>query len=236
MFKNNPTPYSILLLGCLSLAGFSWGCGIAESTYNTLTNSETREVTDRKPPVPKDDSVQDDRLEDKHPVFDPNLVDRRKLNEWEVNLSEAITALNIPIVQPDFDQHLLNLWPSYADLRNQQQAHIPNFAILPSVNMLDGKAKQFDDGLYAALEQAYLLGNASGLTSHEALIRQWLNEVPADSEAADFLTAGLKLLESADDTTLDLTKARTAVRTETSSGRSANASRELSIALDNGAG
>ena len=212
MFKTNPTTYSSLLLGCLSLAGFCWGCGVAESTFNTLTNSETREVTDRKPPVPTDDSVQDDRLEDKHPVFDPNLVDRRKLNEWEVNLSEAITALDIPIVQPDFDQHLLNLWPSYADLRNQQQAHLPNFALLPSVNMLDGKAKQFDDGLYAALEQAYLLGNDAGLLSHEALIRQWLAEVPADSEAADFLKAGLKLLESADNTALDQAKESEGVR------------------------
>jgi hypothetical protein len=212
MFKSNHTACSILLSGCLFLALFSGGCGLAESTYNTLTNSETREITDRKPPTLKDDSLQDDRLEDKHPVFDPTLVDRRKLDDWEVNLSEAVTALDIPIVQPDIDPHLLSLWPSYADLRSQQQAHLPGFAILPSVNMLDGKAKQFDDGLFAALEQAYLLGNEPGLQSHESLIRSWLAEVPNESEAANFLKAGLKLLESPDNETLDLSNESEGVR------------------------
>lgn len=212
MFKSNCTVYSILLSCCFYLTAFCGGCGLAESTYNTLTNSETREITDRKPPTLKDDSLQDDRLEDKHPIFDPALVDRRKLGDWEVNLSEAITALNIPIVQPDLDPHLLKLWPSYADLRSQQQTYLPGFAILPSVNMLDGKAKQFDDGLYAALEQAYLLGNEPGLQSHESLIRSWLAEVPSESEAASFLKAGLKLLQSPDNDTLDLSNESEAVR------------------------
>lgn len=212
MFKSNCTVYSILFSCCFYLTAFCGGCGLAESTYNTLTNSETREITDRKPPTLKDDSLQDDRLEDKHPIFDPVLVDRRKLGDWELNLSEAITALNIPIVQPDLDPHLLKLWPSYADLRIQQQTYLPGFAILPSVNMLDGKAKQFDDGLYAALEQAYLLGNEPGLQSHESLIRSWLAEVPSESEAASFLKAGLKLLQSPDNDTLDLSNESEAVR------------------------
>lgn len=212
MFKSNCTVYSILLSCCFYLTAFCGGCGLAESTYNTLTNSETREITDRKPPTLKDDSLQDERLEDKHPIFDPALVDRRKLGDWEVNLSEAITALNIPIVQPDLDPHLLKLWPSYADLRSQQQTYLPGFAILPSVNMLDGKAKQFDDGLYAALEQAYLLGNEPGLQSHESLIRSWLAEVPSESEAASFLKAGLKLLQSPDNDALDLSNESEAVR------------------------
>lgn len=211
MFKSNRTVYSILLSCCFYLTAFCGGCGLAESTYNTLTNTETREITDRKPPTLKDDSLQDDRLEDKHPIFDPALVDRRKLGDWEVNLSEAITALNIPIVQPDLDPHLLKLWPSYADLRSQQQTYLPGFAILPSVNMLDGKAKQFDDGLYAALEQAYLLGNEPGLQSHESLIRSWLAEVPSESEAASFLKAGLILLQSPDND-IDLSNESEAVR------------------------
>lgn len=212
MFKNNRTTYSFLLSGCLTLASFSWGCGVAESTFNTLTNSETREITDRKPPTLKDDSLQDDRLEDKNPIFDPALVDRRKLGDWELNLSDTVTSLSIPIVQPDLDPHLLSLWPSYADLRQQQQTHLPHFAILPSVNMLDGKAKQFDDGLYAALEQAYLIGNKHGLPSHESLIRLWLSEVPADSDAASFLQAGLKVLEAPDNDSLDLSKESEGVR------------------------
>lgn len=208
MKKPNRTRLSILALGCLAVTG----CGAVESGYNTLTNSETVEITDRRPPIPKDASLVDDEIADKKTTFDPDLVDRRKLGDWEVNLSEAITSLDIPIVQPDYEPRLLQLWPSYTDLHNQQTAHLSSYKILPSVNMLDGKAKQFDDGLFAALEQAYFLGHESGLASHADLIRQWLAEVPPDSEAANFLAAGLKLLEATEDSAIDLSKENEAVR------------------------
>jgi hypothetical protein len=190
---------------CLGVSLCLTGCGqggIFESTYNALTNSETREITQRQPPAPKDPALQDDILSEKHPIFDPDLADRRKFGDWEVNLSEAITALDVPMVQTDREPQLLQLFPSYSHLLEQQRIHFPELAILPSVNMLDGKAKQFDDGLYAALEQALLQGNEPDIASHENLIRQWLAEVPADGKAADFLKAGLKLLESNDTSSL----------------------------------
>jgi len=186
------------LFGLLWLTGCGEGGNFFESTYNALTNSETREITLRQPPPAKDPSLQDDVVSDKRPSFDPDLVDRRKFGDWEVNLSQAITALDVPMVLSDREPQLLQLFPSYANLLEQQRTHFPELAILPSVNMLDGKAKQFDDGLYAALERALLRGAEPGETSHESLIRQWLAEVPADGKAADFLNAGLKLLESND--------------------------------------
>ena len=96
--------------------------------------------------------------------FDPDLADRRKFGDWEVNLSQAITALDVPMVQTDREPQLLQLFTNYSSLLEHQRTHFPELAILPSVNMLDGKAKQFDDGLYAALEQAILRETEPGLS------------------------------------------------------------------------
>jgi len=65
--------------------------------------------------------------------------------------------------------------------------------VLPSVNLLDGKAKQFDDGLYAALDQAYYRGLEGKLLSHVRLVRRLFERVGKDSPAAPFLAAGLEL-------------------------------------------
>ena len=135
----------------------------------------------------------DDKLSDKKLTpFDPALVDRRPLGpkgEWLVNSSSAIIRLDVPILKPDQDAVLLVLHPSYAAAVKTQ----PGANILPSVNLLDGKAKQFDDGLYAALDQAYYLGLEKKLAGHIQLIRRLYDRVGKDSPAAPFLAAGLEL-------------------------------------------
>ena len=67
--------------------------------------------------------------------------------------------------------------------------------ILPSVNLLDGKAKQFDDGLYAALDLAYYHGLRDSLCSHVELVRRIYEKTSKESKAAAFLAAGLELAE-----------------------------------------
>jgi hypothetical protein len=66
--------------------------------------------------------------------------------------------------------------------------------VLPSVNMIDGKAKQFDDGLVAALAQASFEGKSPKLPDHRAVVRRLLAKVGPDSPAAPFLAAGLALV------------------------------------------
>jgi hypothetical protein len=65
--------------------------------------------------------------------------------------------------------------------------------VLPSVNLIDGKAKQFDDGLYAALDLAYYRGLAETLHSHVDLVRKIAERAGPDSPAAPFLAAALEL-------------------------------------------
>jgi hypothetical protein len=59
--------------------------------------------------------------------------------------------------------------------------------------MLDGKAKQFDDGLYAALDRAYYVGLGEALPSHVDLVKRLYDKAGKDHVAAPFLAAGLEL-------------------------------------------
>lgn len=149
----------------------------------------TVEHTDYHPPKPaNDDLLADDALEQKNPSFDPNLVDRRPFEGWRINASSAVIRLDVPMILPDAEPHLLALHPSYAAaIRAAGTA----YTILPSVNMIDGKAKQFDDGLYAALDQAYYQGVENALPSHVRLIQSIFEKVGPDSPAAPYLAAGL---------------------------------------------
>ena len=141
-----------------------------------------------------DDDFRDDKMEDiKRPSFDPDLVDSRLLtdyNNWQINTSAAVLRLDVLPIQADEESNLLTLHPSY---RAALDSPHPLRTILPSVNLLDGKAKQFDDGLYAALDQAYYRGLNEHLVSHVALVRRLYDQVDKTSPAAAFLAAGLEL-------------------------------------------
>jgi hypothetical protein len=153
----------------------------------------TVDITEYHPAKPPEKELfTDDRLEDKQPAFDANLVDRRPLDDWLVNQSAAVIRLDISMVRPDSDAQLMTLYPSYAAAADSvKQDYRRTF--LPSINMLDGKAKQFDDGLYAALDQAYYRGLDGKLRGHVQLVQRLYDKVGKDSVAAPFLAAGLEL-------------------------------------------
>lgn len=152
------------------------------------------EHTDYHPPAAAaDDGLADDKLEDKQTAFDPELIDRRPLGDWRINSSEAVIKLDVPLAKPDEDADLLVLRPSYADALKAAKERRPHESVLPSVNLLDGKAKQFDDGLYAAIDQAWFQGVEAKLQSLVALVERLLEKVGARSPAAPYLAAALTL-------------------------------------------
>ena len=166
------------------------GCGIPGIDPNVVVI----EHTDYNPPPPKDDDgLADDNLADKRNAFDPELVDRRPLGDWLINQSEAVIRLDVPLAKPDSDGELLVLRASYADSLKAAKEHRGWVPLLPSVNLLDGKAKQFDDGLYAAIDQAYFLGRGEEIPSNMDLVSRLLAKVDPDSPAAAYLAAGLTL-------------------------------------------
>ncbi len=66
------------------------------------------------------------------------------------------------MLKPDADASFLVLRPSYAEAIANAPAGIK---VLPSINLIDGKAKQFDDGLFAAIDLAYYCGWPGRTTS-----------------------------------------------------------------------
>jgi hypothetical protein len=174
-------------------------CWIAGRLYLELApgreDHPDAERTEYDPP-PNDSAEDfvDDRLEDRErPRFDPALKDSRPIGprgEWLLNSSGAVIQLDVPLIKPDRESALLTLHPSYAAAI---ASFDPGCPLLPSINMLDGKAKQFDDGLYAALDQAYYTGLQKKLHSHVQLVQRLFEKVGKESPAAPYLAAGLEL-------------------------------------------
>ncbi|MFO0910499.1 MAG: hypothetical protein U0794_19500 [Isosphaeraceae bacterium] len=160
---------------------------------NTYTVEHTDYTPPSPPPSPLDALLVNDDLTDKHPEWDPDRVDRRPLDGWQVNASAAVIALDIPLIKPDQNPEMGVLRGSYA-----QAVAAAKGNVLPSLNLVDGKAKQFDDGLYAALDQAYYQGHGERLKSLLGLFKTLQERVAKDTPAADYLAAGLSLAESAD--------------------------------------
>ena len=99
-------------------------------------------------------------------------------------------GLDTPMLRPDQDAALLALRPSYADAI----AHAPRgFSVLPSINLVDGKVKQFDDGMLAALELARFRGWSEKRPGEPTLIRRLFDRVGPEGVAAPYLAAGLKV-------------------------------------------
>lgn len=167
--------------------------GSGKQATQTSSDSSTREVTEYKvPPAQADDVLVDDTLDGKNAPFDPALVDRRPLKGWLVNLSDSVLRLDVPLVLPDSEPALLELSSSYASAASAAKRSLGG-QVLPSVNMIDGKAKQFDDGLYAALDQAYYKGAGPTLLSHVDLVKRFYDKIGPDGVASSYLAAGLEL-------------------------------------------
>jgi hypothetical protein len=165
------------------------GCLLSSHDVTVMQNDPPKELP---PPL-----LADDRVEEKKTEFDADLVDRRPLGDWRVNASEAPVRLDVDTVVREKEAALADLHPSYALAAGAARALIGDLTagtvVLPSVNVIDGKAKQFDDGLYAALDQAYYSGLDETLQSHVRLVRRMFDAVGPASPAAPFLAAGLEL-------------------------------------------
>ncbi|MEI8378580.1 MAG: hypothetical protein WCJ09_00535 [Planctomycetota bacterium] len=180
----NQRRFVVGLTTVFGLFAVSAGCGSRIPGIDP--NVYVVEHTDYNPPKPINEELTDDKLEDKQTSFLPDVVDRRPLEEWLVNQSEAVIRLDVPLIKPDDDQQLLVLHPSYAAAASAIQ-------VLPSVNLVDGKAKQFDDGLYAAIDLALFQGITDGRFGHITLVKRLLAAVQANSPSAAYLAAGLTL-------------------------------------------
>jgi hypothetical protein len=182
----------VLLVALLYLAPTFMGEWLRPGRFvnDVEPETDTVEVTEyHAPQQPPVDEMVDDQLSDKNPEFVPNLVDRRHEGEWIVNASSAVLKLDVPLLLPDQEAALLVLRPSYADAIANAPA---SMKVLPSINLIDGKAKQFDDGLFAAIDLAHFKGLKPKLVSVVSVIERLHERVRPESAASAYLAAGLK--------------------------------------------
>jgi hypothetical protein len=145
------------------------------------------------PPMKDDPELADDKLEDKNPVFNEQLIDSRPVGDWELNASAAVIGLDCPKLKPELDDGLLELNPSFAEAIEKAKAL--HKTLLPSANLIDGGAKQFDDGLYAALDLACYQGELGFGNSAPEFIESLFLALPEKSPARPFLAGALELAE-----------------------------------------
>ena len=175
-----------------------WRALFAVSALTILvgcTGTEIIEIekTDYNPPVASQaEEFADDVFDPSAaPPFVPDRIDSREEKGWLVNLSAAVTKLDQVLLKPDSDEVLLKLHANYRDAIQGVQSSGGH--VLASINLIDGKAKQFDDGLYAALEQFWFQEHVAELPGDLAFLKELAAAVPVDSRAAAYFAVGLEL-------------------------------------------
>jgi hypothetical protein len=193
--KRRPFRWCCRLAALCAALSISTGCvGTMAYLLNGGPTLDGNEVLVRaEKPVEPDpaDELRDDRLQDRTPPpFDPDLVDSRPLGTARLNASAAVVRLDVLPRTAQERPGTQTLYPSYA----QAAAAAPSEPdLLPSVNLLDGLCKQFDDGLVAALDLAYYRGLHGQLLGHVESLRRLHARLPPQSEAAAYVAAGLEL-------------------------------------------
>jgi hypothetical protein len=181
----------VIVLAVLLIAGLAVGGYVF---YNAWWNKNYHivELTDYNPPSTQNEAqLADDTIDQKNPTFDAARVDSRPLGDWQVNASAAVIRLDSPMIKPDTEAEMLVLRPSYAAAIKaaKEQGLVP----LPSAGVIDGAAKQFDDGLYAALDLACYRGELGIGPAAPQWVAAVFPLLPKKSPARPFLAAALEL-------------------------------------------
>jgi hypothetical protein len=138
------------------------------------------------PVLPADEVFADDPVPKAPPPFDPGLVDSRKLGDWEVNSSAAVIRLDLRPIRPGKEAHLRKIYPTY-----NRAVDFGGKEVIPSVNLLDSKCKQFDDALYAAVDLAAFNGVKGRLTGLKDILKRLRKKLTG--KAADYIDVALHL-------------------------------------------
>jgi hypothetical protein len=111
------------------------------------------------------------------------------LQQWQVDSSQAALCLDARDELPPNRAWLAEIHASYAAFA--YLVHAKGALVLPSIELVQGKAKQVDDGLVAALLLELLFGSAQDYVSLDAWLRNALAEIEPGSEASAWIWGAL---------------------------------------------
>lgn len=145
-------------------------------------------------------SDEDDLLEDKKPEYVSAFTEKRKGlfdRTWYFNKSTAVLGIGLGDVTNAENQLAEKVYPTFRAAMEAAEAFECNF--LPSIDLIDGFTKYFDDRFLAAIEEhvhtssSIFPGGKQGFLSF--LLEELLKgpEAPGKEEAAAYLMAAIKL-------------------------------------------
>jgi hypothetical protein len=109
----------------------------------------------------KDPQVEDDKIEDKNPTYDPNLNVTETFDDCTFTLNKSGSVTKLDVVAFEGDDRDLE-----TRLFNDRKAALADLAersgvdVLPSIEVINGALKAFNDGLYASIEMGVQQGVA----------------------------------------------------------------------------
>ncbi len=142
---------------------------------NPLDMFGVDEVVTKKSKQQAPPAITDDNIKDKHPVFDPTFTIQETFNTCDVTLNKSgsVTKLDVlPWAKDDgaLKDRIFRNRTAALDALGQRE-------VMPSMEIINGALKPFDDGLYAAVELAAEDGSDGSPINKAALFKDLLAEL-----------------------------------------------------------
>ncbi|MBN2498391.1 MAG: hypothetical protein JXR96_27620 [Deltaproteobacteria bacterium] len=163
--------YAMAVLFLAAAAGGSACLGPLDTLGNETLVTENTDLQ-------KDRQIEDDRIEDKHPVYDPDLIVSEQFDECTIRLNKSGSVTKLDIVP--FDEEDGQLDGRLFRGRGQAFSEIGERAdLIPSMEVVNGKLKPVNDGLYAAIESDIQAGVEGALPSKRRFLYDLLDALGA---------------------------------------------------------
>lgn len=167
-------------VGCLTLtAALLSGClGFLDTLGNeTLVLEHELQHKERK--------LEDDRIEDKHPVYDPALTVTEVFDRCEVTLNKSGSVTKLDVLPFDESDQTLDgrLFKGRAEAVAAIDA-LDGADLIPSMEVVNGALKAVNDGLYAAIELGLQEGTSGAPESKRQLLQDLLAAIIARLDGA----------------------------------------------------
>ncbi|HEX2869731.1 MAG TPA: hypothetical protein VHP33_00720, partial [Polyangiaceae bacterium] len=173
-----------MLLKWRSFAGFAWGTILLGGCVDPMDVTGVGEVVSE---FHKKEQLQDDLLSDKHPVYDPSRTVVEEFDGCQVTLNKSASVTRLTLQSSGAVDEAVKgkIFPS----RGAALAALGGAPTLPTIEVVNGALKPFNDGLYGAVELAAEKGNASEVNKQQLLL-DLLAELMARSTGGDAAERG----------------------------------------------
>ncbi len=128
----------------------------------------------------RDDLLQDDDLADKNPEYDPGRTVQEEFNGCLVTLNKSASVTRLSISELEGDDAFLD-GRVFRSRRAALEA-LGDRDAMPSMEVVNGALKPFNDGLYAAVELGADDGSNGSLIDKRQLLRDLLAELVTRAE------------------------------------------------------